>query len=176
MFDARKLLDAFVGAAAQAIPSSGRQAAGPQPPSGQGEDPAPMPQQGGSTIAGRVDQSLRQVTGQGADQLVQKAKDVMAQNPVVAPAVMVALAGLFSASRRSSGISGRGLAKLGGLALVGTLAYKAYQNRQSGKPLLDAGGGVAGGSGDPGQGQPEPEPARCHSGGIPLPPGVPDGG
>src|SRR4051794_18208535 len=122
MFDARKLLDAFVGAAAQAIPSLGQQAASPQPQSGQAQSPATMPPQGGSTIAAQVDQSLRQVTGQGTDQLVQKAKDVMAQNPALAPAVMVGLAGLFSARRRSGGMPGGGLARLGGLALMGTRA------------------------------------------------------
>ena len=85
----------------------------------------------------------------------------MAQNPALAPAVMVGLAGLFSARRRSGGVPGGGLAKLGGLALIGTLAYKAYQNRQAGKPLLDTGGiagSVAGALGGLGQGRPAGEP------------------
>jgi uncharacterized membrane protein YebE (DUF533 family) len=142
MFDARKLLDAFIGAAAQLRQSSGQQSGQPQSASGQTSVP-PGQTQAGPTIAGQVDETLRQVTGQGTDQLVQKAKDVMAQNPALAPAVMVGLAGLFSARRRSGGVPGGGLAKLGGLALIGTLAYKAYQNRQAGKPLLDM-GGVAG--------------------------------
>src|SRR3954468_25026090 len=140
MFDARKLLDALVGAAGQLGQSTGLQPSQPQTQSGQAPAPGQgqAPSQGGSaTIAGQVDQTLRQVTGQGTDQLVQKAKDVMAQNPALAPAVMVGLAGLFSARRGSGGVPGGGLAKLGGLALIGTLAYKAYQNRQAGKPLLD---------------------------------------
>jgi uncharacterized membrane protein YebE (DUF533 family) len=143
MFDARKLLDALVAAAAQfgqptsqQSPQAAGQPAQPQGnPQAQTKDPV-----GAGTIAGQVDQTLRQVTGQGTDQLVQKAKDVMAQNPALAPAVMVGLAGLFSAKRRSRGMPGGGLVKLGGLALIGTLAYKAYQNRQAGKPLLDMGG------------------------------------
>jgi uncharacterized membrane protein YebE (DUF533 family) len=143
MFDARKLLDALVAAAAQFGQPTSQQSSRP---AGQGAQPQGHPHAQtkdpveAGTIAGQVDQTLRQVTGQGTDQLVQKAKDVMTQNPALAPAVMVGLAGLFSAKRRSRGMPGGGLVKLGGLALIGTLAYKAYQNRQAGKPLLDMGG------------------------------------
>lgn len=161
MFDARKLLDTLVGAAAQ-FGQPGRQ---PAQPSAGGEtapgqsQARPQAQGGSANIADQVDQTLRQVTGQGTGELVQKAKDVMAQNPALAPAVMVGLASLFSSKRRSRGLPGGGLAKLGGLALIGTLAYKAFQNRQAGKPLLDMGGaaGSLGGmlGGATGQ-QPEP--------------------
>jgi uncharacterized membrane protein YebE (DUF533 family) len=139
MFDARKLLDALVGAAAQLTQPSSQQNAQAGQPQGQSQG-QPQAQGGSAAVANQVDQTLRDVTGRGTDELVQKAKDVMAQNPALAPAVMIGLASLFSAKRRSRGMPGGGLAKLGGLALIGTLAYKAYQNRQAGKPLLDLGG------------------------------------
>jgi uncharacterized membrane protein YebE (DUF533 family) len=179
MFDARKLLDALVGAAAQFGQPSPSSPGQPNQPQGAAARPGGGQTQGGSgTIADQVDQTLRQVTGQGTDQLVQKAKDVMAQNPALAPAVMVGLASLFSAKRRSRGMPGGGLAKLGGLALIGTLAYKAYQNRQAGKPLLDMGGvagklaGALGGGAaqDPGAATPGALP-----GGVPVPDKVSSG-
>jgi uncharacterized membrane protein YebE (DUF533 family) len=162
MFDAKKLLDALVGAAAQIGQPSAQQPGRPGQPQGPG---------GSATIATQVDQTLRQVTGQGTDELVQKAKDVMAQNPALAPAVMVGLAGLFSAKRRSGSLPGAGLAKLGGLALIGTLAYKAFQNRQAGKPLLDMGGlaGTLGGALGGGQGQASGQASANHATGIQAP-------
>jgi len=50
-----------------------------------------------------------------------------------AQAALVGVAGLFL--RRTRGITGSG--KLGSLALLGGLAYKAYQNYRDGKPLVD---------------------------------------
>ncbi len=61
-----------------------------------------------------------------------------AAKPTVADAAQAALvgvAGLFLTSRRTRGITGSG--KLGSLALLGGLAYKAYQNYRDGKPLVD---------------------------------------
>ena len=52
-----------------------------------------------------------------------------------AQAALVGVAGLFLTSRRTRGITGSG--KLGSLALLGGLAYKAYQNYRHGKPLVD---------------------------------------
>lgn len=52
-----------------------------------------------------------------------------------AQAALVGVAGLFLTSSRTRGITGSG--KLGSLALLGGLAYKAYQNYRDGKPLVD---------------------------------------
>ena len=167
MFDAKKLLDALVGAAAQIgqAPAQGsghaREPGSPGQPerTGGGAEPS---------LAGQVDQTLKQVTGLGTDELVQKAKDTMAQHPTLAPAVMLALAGMFTSRRKTGRAIPGGLARLGGLALIGTLAYKAYQNRQAGKPLLDM-GGLAGASGGQGQeeraGSPAALPGEARAGG-----------
>lgn len=52
------------------------------------------------------------------------------------------LAGLALGSRTGRGIVG-GAAQLGGLALVGGLAYKAFQNYQAGRPLTHFGEDVS---------------------------------
>ena len=115
MFDAKKLLDAVIGAAAKA----GQPAATGQ---GQGRPPA---------------------VGQPADQLLKVAKYVLAQHPGLAQAAAVGLAGLLFGKRKPGrGVTGS-LAKLGGLAVIGGLAYKAWQNAQAGKPLLDLAGAPA---------------------------------
>jgi uncharacterized membrane protein YebE (DUF533 family) len=149
MFDAKKLLDALVGAAAQ-IGQTPTEGHGQREPGSSQGQPARTGGGGEPSLAGQVDQTLKQVTGLGTDELVQKAKDTIAQHPTLAPAVMLALAGMFTSKRKTGRAIPGGLARLGGLALIGTLAYKAYQNRQAGKPLLDL-GGLAGALGSQGQ-------------------------
>ncbi len=107
--------------------------------------------QGVSEGAGRVDDAIgarqklddlmRQVTGgQGSAEAIEKLKQMVADNKLGAGAVIGALGGLVMGTK-----AGRGLAvdaaKLGGLVLIGGLAYKAYQNYSQGKPPL--GGGQA---------------------------------
>ncbi len=74
-------------------------------------------------------------TGQTPEDLVAKIKDLIANNQLAAGAGAGALGGLVLGTQ-----SGRGLAmsaaKIGALALIGGLAYKAYQNYQSGRPLI----------------------------------------
>ncbi|PSC03440.1 DUF533 domain-containing protein [Alsobacter soli] len=82
-------------------------------------------------------QMLGQLTGgQGGGDLLARAKDMLNQNQLAGGAALGSLAGLFLGSK-----AGRGLAvdaaKLGGLALVGGLAYQAWQNYQQGKPLVN---------------------------------------
>jgi uncharacterized membrane protein YebE (DUF533 family) len=143
MFDAKRLLDAMVGAASK----PGQSAPGQPGQAGQGGVLSGLPPQ--------VDQTVRQMTGQSPDQLLQKAKTVIEQNPGLAQAGLLGLAGLLFGKRKSGkGLSGN-LVKLGGLAVIGTVAYKAYQNRQAGKPLLDMGGGTGQGALPAGAAQPD---------------------
>ena len=120
MVDTRKLLDAFVGAIGR-----------------------PDHQNPGQPAAGgvrqQVEKSVTQVTGQSPDQLLQKAKDFAVQNPGLTQTALVGLAGLLFKGRKKGKLTGN-LVKLGGLAVIGGLAYKAYQNQQAAK------GGPAGAS------------------------------
>lgn len=103
MVDFKKLLDTVVGALS-----------------------SPHQRVGGLAGSGK---QVEQVAGQSPEQLLQKAKDVASQHPGLAQAALAGLAGLMLTKRGKSGIAGH-LTKLGGLALIGGLAYKAYQ-RQS---------------------------------------------
>jgi uncharacterized membrane protein YebE (DUF533 family) len=112
MVDYRKLLDAFIGA----IGRPDQQNPG-------------HPAQGG--VRQQVERSVTQVTGQSPDQLLQKAKDFATQHPGLTQTALVGLAGLLFRGRKKSKLTGN-LVKLGGLAVIGGLAYKAYQGQQAG--------------------------------------------
>jgi uncharacterized membrane protein YebE (DUF533 family) len=79
--------------------------------------------------------------GRSPQDLVQQVKDLIANNPGLATAAATGLGGLLLGTRSGRGLTA-GAAKLGGLALVGGLAYSAYQNYQNGKPLINQGGQV----------------------------------
>lgn len=98
-------------------------------------------------VAGRVDEQtgasarLNDIVGQlsggkSPADIIAQVREMAQNNPGAATA---ALGGLAAAIFGTS--TGRGLAvnaaKLGGLALIGGLAYRAWQNHQQGKPLLD---------------------------------------
>ncbi|MBN9453161.1 MAG: DUF533 domain-containing protein [Bosea sp.] len=89
-------------------------------------------QQGAGDALGRV------TGGRTPDQLIEQAKGVFSSNPALATAVLGGLGALVFGTSTGRSVAGSA-AKLGGLALIGGLAYKAYQNYQAGKPLLNAG-------------------------------------
>jgi uncharacterized membrane protein YebE (DUF533 family) len=102
MADAKKLLDALVGASSQpGAPGKGVQAS---------------------------------ATG---GQLAALAKDFVNRNPGLAEAAVMSIAGLLLGKRQGRGVA-RGFAGLGGLALIGGLAYKAVKDYRAGKPALGA--------------------------------------
>lgn len=135
MVDYRKLLDAFVGAIGRADPSPDRQGA-LEP--GQGGPAAP-------TLGRQLENSVTQLAGQSPDQLLQKAKDLATQHPQATQAALLGLAGLLFGRRKKGKLTGN-LVKLGGLAVIGGLAYRAYHKQR---------GGV---TGEPGDGDQAPAP------------------
>ena len=124
MFDARQLLDALVGATAKRL-------AGDKP-GAQG--------QAQTSLSSILEALFPPGKGGAADPYLQKVREFVDRNPGMAEAALTAVAGVLMRSRAAAGI-GAGAARLGGLALIGVLAYKAFQNYQSGKPLLDMGQG-----------------------------------
>lgn len=119
MVDYRKLLDAFVGA-------MGR----------------PDQQNAGGSASGglrqQVEKGVSQVTGGSPDQLLQKAKDFATQHPGMTQTALLGLAGLLFGRRKKGKVTGS-LVKLGGLAVIGGLAYKAFQNQQAAKNSVGTG-------------------------------------
>ncbi|HKG77490.1 MAG TPA: DUF533 domain-containing protein [Beijerinckiaceae bacterium] len=163
MIDARRLLDALVGGSAQSgsqrpqgaedvsrligqalenvrqtgFGATARQVFGQA--TGGLTDAARQINQGTGSVGAGVDQAVSKAAGVGStDELAQKAKDFVSQNPGAASAAAAGLAGLLLSSRQGRGLAGN-LAGLGGLALIGGLAYRAFQNHQAGRPLLDTG-------------------------------------
>ncbi len=152
MFDANQLLNALLGAGQ---PQQG-QAQGETPQAGgalgnlQNIAGALFGQatQGVRDAAQKVDQStgagqslqgmLGQLTGQSPDQLLAKAKELVGNNQMATGAVLGTLGSLLIGTQAGRGVAGSA-AKLGGLAMLGGLAYKAYQNYQQGKPVVDTG-------------------------------------
>jgi uncharacterized membrane protein YebE (DUF533 family) len=123
MVDYRKLLDAFIGA----ISRPDQQNPG-------------QPAQGG--VRQQVERSVTQVTGQSPDQLLQKAKDFATQHPGLTQTALIGLAGLLFRGRKKSKLTGN-LVKLGGLAVIGGLAYRAYQGQQPAKGITGGAGATA---------------------------------
>jgi uncharacterized membrane protein YebE (DUF533 family) len=159
MFNAKSLLDALVSAGSQAGQAGGQSGGLGAVLGGLAEQVQKAGGVGG--LAGMAGQILGQATqgvGDAARQtgVQQKANDALGQvaggrtpqdilaqakgmfdaNPAVATAVLGGLGALVFGSSAGRAVVGSA-AKLGGLALIGGLAYKAYQNHQAGKPLLD---------------------------------------
>lgn len=89
-------------------------------------------------VVGGLTKAAGAATAPVADRVGSAVQEQVARNPAaarVAQAALVGVAGLLVSSRRSRGILGGG--KLGSLALLGGLAYKAYRNYQDGKPLVE---------------------------------------
>jgi uncharacterized membrane protein YebE (DUF533 family) len=84
-------------------------------------------------LSGRAREALGQLTGESPEEAVAKLRKLIADNQVAAGAALGGLGALVLGTR-----SGRSLAatavRLGSLALVGGLAYKAYQRYQQGQP------------------------------------------
>lgn len=149
MFDAKRLLDALIGAAAPGPGSDRGTAAGAaadQVRQGAASFQQSANQLFGSAVSGlrqaaddasrssgigaRIDAALGQHGGPSpADQLVEKAKQAAAANPGLAQAALLGAAGLLFSSRGGRSLAANA-AGLGGLALIGGLAYKAFRDRQ----------------------------------------------
>lgn len=81
--------------------------------------------------------ALNQATGGRSPQdILNQARQMFNNNPAMATAVLGGLGALVFGTSAGRSVVGSA-ARMGGLALIGGLAYKAYQNHQAGKPLLD---------------------------------------
>lgn len=79
--------------------------------------------------------------GQTPDDLVGRVKSIVSDNQLATGAVLGGLSGLLLGTKTGRELAGDA-AKLGAAALIGGLAYKAYQNYKSGQPLISTGGPV----------------------------------
>jgi uncharacterized membrane protein YebE (DUF533 family) len=87
-------------------------------------------------VSQKADAVVRSASGgSGIGDLVSKARDMMGNNQMATGAALGGLASLLLGTKTGRGIAG-GAAQMGALAMIGGLAYKAYQNYSSGKPVL----------------------------------------
>jgi uncharacterized membrane protein YebE (DUF533 family) len=88
-------------------------------------------------ISGKAGEALEQVTGQTPEELVARIRQLIAENQLASGAALGGLGALVLGTRAGRSLAATAI-KLGGVALIGGLAYKAYQNYQQGKPPLSA--------------------------------------
>ncbi|HRJ70170.1 MAG TPA: DUF533 domain-containing protein, partial [Beijerinckiaceae bacterium] len=91
----------------------------------------------------KLDGFLRQATGgKGTADVFSQLQQMVGQNQGAAGAILGGIGGLLLGTEKGRSIA-VDAAKLGGLVLIGGLAYKAYKNYMEGKPLVAFGEPVA---------------------------------
>lgn len=80
--------------------------------------------------------ALGRVTGgQTPEEMLEKLKQFVRDNPWAATGAAAGAGGVILGTKAGRAVAG-GAARIGALALIGGLAYKAFQNYQAGKPLI----------------------------------------
>jgi uncharacterized membrane protein YebE (DUF533 family) len=93
-------------------------------------------------VGTKADEMLKRASGgKGAGDLWSQARELASQNQLAVGATIAGLAGLLLGTGPGRNVAAK-TAKLGGLAAIGGLAYKAFQNYRAGKPPIDLGGDV----------------------------------
>ncbi|MBO0763182.1 MAG: DUF533 domain-containing protein, partial [Hyphomicrobiaceae bacterium] len=88
-------------------------------------------------LSGRAREALGQVTGQTPEEVVARLRQLIADNQLAAGAALGGLGALVLGTGAGRSLAATAL-RLGSLALIGGLAYKAYQNYQQGRPVLSS--------------------------------------
>jgi hypothetical protein len=83
-------------------------------------------------ISDKAREAFGQATGQSPEELIAKVRQLIAENHLASGAALGGLGALVLGTRSGRSLAGTAV-KLGGLALIGGLAYKAYQNYQQGQ-------------------------------------------
>jgi uncharacterized membrane protein YebE (DUF533 family) len=91
--------------------------------------------QAGQMATDAMQQLEGRLAGTQAGDLLQKAREFAGQNQMLTGAGLGGLAALVLGSKTGRSVVGSAAA-LGGLALIGGLAYKAFQNHQAGAPVM----------------------------------------
>jgi uncharacterized membrane protein YebE (DUF533 family) len=85
--------------------------------------------------SGRAREALGQATGQSPEELIAKLRELIGNNQLATGAALGGLGALILGTGAGRSLAGTAV-RLGGLALISGLAYKAYQNYQQGLPPL----------------------------------------
>ena len=90
---------------------------------------------GATGASGHARDALGRATGKSPEDLLSQLKDLIEQNKTGAAIGAGGLGTVLLGTKTGRAITGKAI-KLGGLALVAGLAYKALQNYQTGRPLI----------------------------------------
>lgn len=86
-------------------------------------------------VGGRMRDAVGQAAGRSPDDLMNQLKDLIARNQLGTGAALGGL-GAVVLGTQTGRSAAAAAAKLGALALIGGLAYKAYQNYAQGRPVI----------------------------------------
>jgi uncharacterized membrane protein YebE (DUF533 family) len=84
---------------------------------------------------GAKDAIGRATGGQSTEELLEKLRGLVRDNPIAATGAAGGLGGVLLGTKSGRAVAGSAV-RIGALALIGGLAYKAFQNYQAGKPLV----------------------------------------
>jgi uncharacterized membrane protein YebE (DUF533 family) len=85
--------------------------------------------------SGQARAAIAEATGQTPEELIARLRELATGNKLATGAALGGLGALVLGTRAGRSLAASAV-RLGGLALIGGLAYKAYQNYQQGKPLI----------------------------------------
>ncbi|MCZ8376216.1 MAG: DUF533 domain-containing protein [Beijerinckiaceae bacterium] len=158
MFDAKKLLDMLVQSGSNAAPGGqnlnsvlgqvGSVVGAVLNQAGGGVKQAATEIDTRTGASTRASEMVTGATGRSPSDFLAQAKDLASRNQLATGAAIGGLAAILLGTKTGRSITGSA-AKMGGLALIGGLAYKALQNYQAGKPLLDLQGAAGSLPGQP---------------------------
>lgn len=89
-------------------------------------------------IGAQIRDLLGQTTGRSPEELMAHVQDMIAKNQLGTGAVLGGLGSILLGTRSGRSAASTA-AKIGALTLISGLAWKAYQNYQQGRPLVDTG-------------------------------------
>ena len=90
----------------------------------------------GDALSDITRQLSQQLAGKSPEEMMSTIQDLIATNKLASGAALGGLGALVLGTSTGRSIA-VGAAKIGALALIGGLAYKAYQNYEDGKPVID---------------------------------------
>lgn len=82
-----------------------------------------------------ISDAIRQLSGKNPDELIASIRELIANNQLGAGAALGGLGALILGTETGQSVAANA-ARIGAVALIGGLAYKAYQNYQNGRPLI----------------------------------------
>ena len=88
----------------------------------------------GIGFSDKAREAVTEATGETPEQLVARFRELIAENQLAAGAALGGLGALVLGTSAGRSLAGTAV-RLGGLALIGGLAYKAYRNYQEGRPV-----------------------------------------